>query len=259
VKVSRDRERPRKGAPGRCPTIAGALAAALFCALAVALAVRGGAPFGVDGDLHHWAVHHRGTPWRQIAVAITSTGTGPIAYTLAAIGGALGRSGRRQILLGAATGIAVLAGAQLARAGLAVLVDRPRPPAADWAYHASGHAFPSGHTTSSATVAGLWVTAALCRLHGPARRVVLVLAPLWACCVGLTRILLGMHWPTDVLGGWLLATAWTVLAAPLACPWPPAASGGVLPRGLPHRSPARPADLQGHGDERDHHDQGDDR
>jgi membrane-associated phospholipid phosphatase len=249
----------RPAPPWRLRALVGTAAAALFCALAVAVAVRGGAPFGLDGHLHHWAVHHRGTPVRQIAVGITATGSGPIAYLLAAGAGALGRRGWRPVLLGAATGLAVLLAAQLTRSGVAVLIDRPRPPSADWAHHASGAAFPSGHTTTSATIAGLYVTAAYYRLEGAWRRAVPALAVFWACCVGLTRIVLGVHWPTDVAGGWLLATAWTALAAPLARPLPPAGSAPVGSRALPGRGAAGPADLQGDGDERDHDDESDDR
>jgi undecaprenyl-diphosphatase len=72
--------------------------------------------------------------------------------------------------------------------------------------------FPSGHTLNATVIAGavgylLWL-----RRHAIAARVACVVVPiLLAVEVGLTRVLLGAHWFTDVLAGWLLGAAWLAL------------------------------------------------
>jgi membrane-associated phospholipid phosphatase len=103
--------------------------------------------------------------------------------------------------------VAVLLVVQLLRFALVTAVGRPRPPAADWAVHVTGFAFPSGHTVTSATAAGILVWAAYPRLRGAPRVVVVACVTTWALAVGLSRVYLGVHWPTDVVGGW----AFTVL------------------------------------------------
>lgn len=90
-----------------------------------------------------------------------------------------------------------------------------RPPRQDWAYHASGFAFPSGHSTDAAIAAGMigWLVATRLRPRTPGRVLIWALAVGYAAAVGATRVYLGVHWPTDVLGGWLFATAWLAGAA----------------------------------------------
>jgi undecaprenyl-diphosphatase len=81
-------------------------------------------------------------------------------------------------------------------------------------------AFPSGH---SANAMAVWLAVALLaapeRLRVPAVAAALAVALL----VGLSRLVLGVHWPSDVAGGWALGAACTLLLVRLADGTSPAA------------------------------------
>jgi undecaprenyl-diphosphatase len=113
----------------------------------------------------------------------------------------------------AAAALGFLAAGQAVRYGVLHVIARPRPPVADWAAPASGYAFPSGHTTTSALAAGLLAWALLRTLRPTRARVAVVLLTCWALAVGASRVYLGVHWATDVLGGWLFALSLLALCA----------------------------------------------
>lgn len=72
----------------------------------------------------------------------------------------------------------------------------------------SDFSFPSGHTVASlALVLGLYF---LLRSRYPQAAWLLVLGLPWAIMVGLSRVYLQVHYPSDVLAGWALVTAWTL-------------------------------------------------
>jgi undecaprenyl-diphosphatase len=95
------------------------------------------------------------------------------------------------------------------------LVERPRPNFSR-ALDVSGFGFPSGHATSAATVAAALLV--LVVVVGPARAGVFawVASIGFALLVGVSRVYLGVHWPTDVLGGYVLGAGWVAICA-FAC------------------------------------------
>ena len=111
-------------------------------------------------------------------------------------------------------GPALLFAGQLARYVMSIVVGRSRPPVTVWATTASGTSFPSGHATSAAFGFGLVILVTMPALRSrTARRAVGAAAVVAAVTVGATRVLLGVHWASDVIAGWALAVILLVVAA----------------------------------------------
>ncbi|MFI9363173.1 phosphatase PAP2 family protein [Kitasatospora sp. NPDC053057] len=203
------------GRPRRWPVVAG-VSLLLFAALAALLAEQSWAPYGFERDANDWSAAHRPSTVRTVAVVITSLGSGAVPYLLALAAGAVAlralptpRPPRRAAVLFLAP-VLWLGLGQLLRLGLMHVFARPRPPRPNWAADASGFSFPSGHSFTSAVCAGL-LALAVARARPTATRAATAVAVAFAAAVGLSRIYLGVHWPLDVLGGWLLAAGWLAL------------------------------------------------
>jgi undecaprenyl-diphosphatase len=82
----------------------------------------------------------------------------------------------------------------------------------DWWGAAGGPAFPSGHTTAATIAAGTLAWALSERVRSRRGRIVVwSSAFLVAGLVGWSRMWLGVHWPSDVVSGWLLGASWLAL------------------------------------------------
>jgi undecaprenyl-diphosphatase len=122
------------------------------------------------------------------------------------------------LLLQGKTRVAVLvlmtvAGGMLLSTLLKRSFDRPRPDLVPHGVVVYTASFPSGHAMMSAVVY-LTLGTLLARVQ-PQRRLkayILTLAVVLTVLVGLSRLYLGVHWPTDVLAGWIAGAAWALLA-----------------------------------------------
>ncbi|WP_082813200.1 phosphatase PAP2 family protein [Sphingopyxis terrae] len=105
--------------------------------------------------------------------------------------------------------VAAVLFANIASSLLKAAFDRPRPDLIAHLDHVSSASYPSGHATSAAA---LYLTLALL---APVRwrRPAWTFAMLMIGLTGLSRIMLGVHWPSDVVGGTLLGAAFALAAA----------------------------------------------
>jgi membrane-associated phospholipid phosphatase len=195
--------------------------------LLATVAVAFGATDPLDARLQSVLGAPRGSQVAHIALGVTSLGDTVPLVTLLLLAGVVApmrwRGGWRVLILP----IVATAVGQLLCDLLKLAVARPRPPARLWAGSASGFAFPSGHATSS--MAGFLTLALLVAVGLPAgRRRVLVVASgvVLAVLVGLTRVVLSVHWATDVIGGWALGVVVAVAVLALAGRTPTAAETG---------------------------------
>jgi undecaprenyl-diphosphatase len=95
--------------------------------------------------------------------------------------------------------------------------DRPRPDLVAHGAQVYSASFPSGHALMSA-VAYLTLGALLARVQ-KGRRLklyVLAVAVTLTFLIGVSRVYLGVHWPTDVLAGWCIGSAWALTCWVLA-------------------------------------------
>ncbi|MCE6953045.1 phosphatase PAP2 family protein [Cereibacter sphaeroides] len=151
-----------------------------------------------------------GPPWfEEFARDATALGgIGLLAFLTFAVAVFLGLTGRWRTMwfVLVATGSGQLCSSFAKR-----FFDRPRPdlvPHESFVYTAS---FPSGHAMMAA-VTYLTLAALLARSQ-PLFRVklfLLVLAVIVTVMVGVSRVYLGVHWPTDVLAGWTAGSAWAL-------------------------------------------------
>lgn len=194
-------------APDR-PTVpagsAAIVAACLVVVVALGFVVRGhNAITDADADVVQWVAGWRPQWLISVAKAVTLLGDGRavIALLVLLLGGLLAthRMAWRSALIAP---LSLGLGAALVPP-LKDAVDRPRPPLSLHRVVESTSGYPSGHSLQAAAA---WLALALLlRARGRQRAAIACVAIVVA--VGCSRVVLGVHSPTDVLGGWCAGTA----------------------------------------------------
>ncbi|MFD6995397.1 phosphatase PAP2 family protein [Streptomyces mirabilis] len=169
----------------------------------------------LDGDIarttHRWAVDEPGAT--RVFRVLTDWVWDP--WTMRALGAlvVLRLVRRRSAWWPALWVTAACVLGTVAQQSLKAAVGRARPVWPDPVDSAHYAAFPSGHAMTATVVCGLLLW--LLQLYGAGRalrRTALALAVVCVVGAGLTRVWLGVHWPSDVLGGWLLGALVVALA-----------------------------------------------
>jgi len=194
-----------------------------------------------DRPIVEWVASHR-TGWaNSLVIALTDLG-GKAGLTLlltaVAIVIAVRLRSWRPVALAAVSG----GGGALLVTGIKALVARDRPDPLLRAVTEDGFSFPSGHSASSlvvlCTVAWLVSKAVT---SNTIRATIWVAAVPLALAIGLSRIYLGVHYPTDVLAGWVLGATWLITVA-LAVRLPSSPIVPLIRRRRPAPEPAEPVE-----------------
>jgi undecaprenyl-diphosphatase len=205
----------------------GAISVGVFVVLALVVAAKAArsADQSVDDSLNRLALRDGGLT--DFFKAVTNAGAPTVTLALGLLVAAaffLLRM-RSSAYFAAASVIGVYAVAYVAKKG----VHRHRPvwDAAHTISTESGASFPSGHATGTSALAVVLMLAAIPLLAGPgARRAASAVLVLYVIVIAVSRPVLGVHYPTDVLAGAALGIGWTLLCASVLRPWTDRASAG---------------------------------
>jgi membrane-associated phospholipid phosphatase len=167
--------------------------------------------YRLDASAAAWGADHATATSTWLLGLITWLGATVTVFTVTVVLGALEWLRRRRLAVLAFL-VMVVVGQNLIANVVKDLVDRERPPVPHLA-PSSGFSFPSGHTASAAAT---WAAVALVLGRGRPLAVkawLAVGAALVTLAVASSRVLLGVHWLTDVIGGAAIGFGWFVVCS----------------------------------------------
>ena len=192
------------------------LAAAVYAVLWFGFAHGWGWIAAGDGSAlqaaHGFGVHRPGWIgfWNVVSTVLS-----PTAMRIVAVVGIVAALLTRQRRTAAFLAVSVL-GMALVIGSAKALADRPRPETA--LTFATSSSFPSGHALGIMVAVLAFLTVLLPRLSRPVRVWAVVWGSAAVLAVGLARVVLNVHHPTDVLAGWALGYLWFLVCVRVVPP-----------------------------------------
>jgi undecaprenyl-diphosphatase len=186
---------------------AGIAIACTYAFSEIAASVRGGHTQQFDEGVMRWIGAHQYPPLQSAMLEVTSLGTGVVVGMIVLVSSLflwLNQHKHSAILLMAAT-LGSLVLDNLLKIGF----NRPRPHVFQWGTYAASSSFPSGHAMSSAVVYGtVAYLASRLQRNAASRILTMVFAAVMIVLICLSRLYLGVHYPSDVLAGVVIGLAW---------------------------------------------------
>jgi undecaprenyl-diphosphatase len=187
------------------------LAAALGFGLVADMVTSETGLYRYDASAAAWGAEHATPVSTRLLGLVTWLGATVTVLAVTATLGVLEWAERRRLAV-LAFMVTVVVGQNLIANTVKVLVDRERPPVPHLA-PSNGFSFPSGHTAAAAAT---WAAVALVLGRGrplPVKAWLTAGAALITVAVAASRVLLGVHWLTDVIGGAALGFGWFVVCS----------------------------------------------
>ena len=163
-----------------------------------------------DRTLLYWMYHHRAYWLTQTAEVLAHMGSPPVIAGLALVSALVGLFWRK--VRGAAWTLPIaIIGSGVIIQGVKLVIKRHRPSFFAPLLHEAGFSFPSGHSLIAMVVYGLlgYFVLHLFRNFW-ARLAVRILTVLLVVAIGVSRVYVGVHYPTDVLAGWIAGVPWLI-------------------------------------------------
>lgn len=179
------------------------LAIGLLALIGVAALLLGGPQSRIDPDVLALFIYPSLVPAARLLTHLGDVVTMLAAALLAALWLLFRGHRRRAILL-----LLIIVSERLLIEAMKTGFDRARPDPLGHQVAVHNLAFPSGHSANA--MAG-WLAIALLATSPRLRLPAVALALAFAVATGLCRLVLQVHWPSDVAGGWAFGAAWTLL------------------------------------------------
>jgi undecaprenyl-diphosphatase len=165
----------------------------------------------IDNGLLTWLHGYWNPLANQVMLLLTMLGdTAVLALLIAMIAGTLLYVGRWIDAVGL---VLAAAGAGIVNQLLKSIFQRVRPDLFSDPFHLTSYSFPSGHSMGSIACYGMLAFLGIRLVQGrPAKIGIGLAAALLILGIGLSRIYFGVHYPTDVIGGFLAGAIWLVIS-----------------------------------------------